>query len=103
MRFQRHGVLKSWAVPKGMPEAAGIKRLAVEVDDHPLDYIAFEGVIPEGLYGAGAVEVWDNGTYETEVWEPGKITVRMNGKKTSGRYTLIHIREKSWLVMKLKE
>lgn len=86
-----------------MPEAAGIKRLAVEVDDHPLDYIAFEGVIPQGRYGAGAVEVWDNGAYETEVWEPGKITVRMSGKKTSGRYTLIHIREKSWLVMKLKE
>ncbi|HBG46492.1 MAG TPA: ATP-dependent DNA ligase [Deltaproteobacteria bacterium] len=102
LRLEREGVLKSWAVPKGMPEAPGIKRLAVEVEDHPLGYFDFEGVIPEGQYGAGKVEVWDSGTYVAEAWDKGRIEVEILGKRLSGRYALILFKERSWLVMKLK-
>jgi len=103
LRLERAGVLKSWAVPKGLPEDAGVKRLAVEVEDHPLSYGDFEGSIPEGRYGAGKVDIWDSGAYVEESWEKGKITVELRGRKLKGRYALIHISDKSWLVMKLKE
>lgn len=103
LRLEKSGVLKSWAVPKGLPEESGVKRLAVKVEDHPLSYADFEGAIPEGLYGAGEVHVWDSGAYVEESWEEGKITVELKGRRLSGRYAIIHISEKSWLVMKLKE
>lgn len=103
LRLERGGVLKSWAIPKGVSDEAGVKRLAVEVEDHPLSYADFEGEIPEGQYGAGDVFVWDSGAYVEESWEKGKITVELKGRKLKGRYAIIHISEKSWLVMKLKE
>lgn len=96
------GVLKSWAVPKGLPEEAEIKRLAVAVEDHALDYIDFEGTIPEGQYGAGTVEIWDNGEYEIESMEKGKIVFTLAGKRFKGRYALIHTNEKNWLIFKIK-
>lgn len=102
LRLEHEGVLKSWAVPKGVSASEGVKRLAVSVEDHPLDYIGFSGVIPGGLYGAGTVEVWDSGAYETEAWEGDKIVVRLNGTKISGRYALIHTKDNNWLIMKLK-
>lgn len=101
-RLEMEGVLKSWAVPKGLPEGPGIKRLAVAVEDHSLDYINFEGVIPEGYYGAGVVEIWDKGKYELESLEEGKIVFNLAGKRITGRYALIHTKGKNWLIFKLK-
>ncbi len=101
LRIEHGGVLKSWAVPKGMPESTGVKRLAVAVEDHPLDYIGFEGTIPEGRYGAGKVEVWDSGTCVEEAWGGDRITVELAGKRLSGRYALVRFMEKNWLLMKL--
>ena len=103
LRLERGGVLKSWAVPKGLSGDVGVKRLAVMVEDHPLEYAGFEGVIPEGRYGAGEVSVWDSGVYSEEAWEPDKVTVELKGGKLAGRYAIIHISEKSWLVMKLND
>jgi len=103
LRLEAGGALKSWAVPKGVPEAAGNRRLAVEVEDHELGYIDFEGTIPEGSYGAGTVEIWDNGTYEAESWKKDKIVFTLNGRRLSGRYALMRMKGKDWLVMRLKE
>ena len=106
-RLELDGVLKSWAVPKEPPAEEGVKRLAVMVEDHDMDYIDFEGEIPEGQYGAGKVEIWDRGDYELENYKPGsKIDFVLNGEKLSGRYSLLRMEDKSedqWLLMKTKE
>ncbi len=101
-RLEIDEVLKSWAVPKGLPEEQGIKRLAVAVEDHSLDYIDFEGIIPEGSYGAGEVEIWDNGKYEVESLEERKLVFNLAGKKLKGRYALIQTSGKNWLIFKMK-
>ena len=106
-RLEEAGVLKSWAVPKEPPTVKGIKRLAVAVEDHPLEYAKFEGEIPEGNYGAGKVEIWDSGTYELIKKEPKEIEINLNGKKLKGKYVLIKTHygnkpEKSWLLFKTK-
>jgi DNA ligase D-like protein (predicted 3'-phosphoesterase) len=102
LRLEMDGVLKSWAIPKVPPTKKGIKRLAIETEDHSLEYANFEGEIPEGLYGAGTVKIWDNGTYELEERDEDKIIVRINGRKLKGRYCLIKFkgREKNWLFFK---
>jgi bifunctional non-homologous end joining protein LigD len=109
---KKEGVLKSWAVPKGISLDPKIKRLAMLTEDHPLDYLLFEGVIPEGNYGAGTVIVWDTGTYETEEdmseqFKKGKITFSLFGQKLRGKFKLIKIRsreeEDQWLLMKLAD
>src|ERR671925_1890433 len=109
---KKEGVLKSWAVPKGISLDPKIKRLAVLTEDHPLDYLLFEGVIPEGSYGAGTVIVWDTGTYETEEdiseqFKRGKITFSLFGQKLMGKFKLIRIHsrgeeqeENQWLLIK---
>ncbi|MBI1910541.1 MAG: ATP-dependent DNA ligase [Deltaproteobacteria bacterium] len=102
-RLEAQGALKSWAVPKGLPDEQGVRRLAVSVEDHELGYIDFEGTIPEGHYGAGIVEIWDNGSYTVESWGADKIVFRLSGKKYSGRYALIHTGGKNWIIMKTKE
>jgi DNA ligase D-like protein (predicted 3'-phosphoesterase) len=106
LRLEHEGVLKSWAVPKGPPTKEGEKRLAVAVEDHPIDYAKFEGTIPEG-YGAGTVEIWDKGTYETMKWKDEEIIVDINGKKLKGMYVLIKTNfggsKNSWLFFKKKE
>jgi bifunctional non-homologous end joining protein LigD len=103
----RDGVLLSWAVPKGPSLDPRQKRLAVETEDHPLDYIDFEGIIPEGNYGAGTVIVWDTGTYTAErdirqQFRDGKISFTLNGTKIKGSFALIRIRQrhKQWLLIK---
>lgn len=102
LRLQIGNVLKSWAIPKEPPREKGVKRLAIETEDHPLSYASFEGEIPEGLYGAGRVEIWDSGTYEPEELKEGKIVVRIFGKKLRGRYCLIKMKnkEKEWIFFK---
>jgi len=102
LRLERDGVLKSWAVPKEPPTKKGVRRLAVEVEDHPLEYAEFEGVIPEGEYGAGTVDIWDKGTYEAEKWQEDGIVVHINGNKLSGRYSLVRFKkqENAWLLFK---
>jgi len=105
-RLEYNGVLKSWAVTKEPPLEAGIKRLAVQTEDHPLDYGTFEGTIQEGEYGAGTVKIWDTGTFETESRTAEKIVVNLKGKKLKGGYVLVKLRpgvdEKNWLFFKKK-
>jgi DNA ligase D-like protein (predicted 3'-phosphoesterase) len=98
--------LKSWAVPKKPPEKKGVKRLAILVEDHPLEYATFEGTIPEGNYGAGKVEIWDEGTYELLEEDSKKLEILFHGKKLKGKYVLIKTNygskpEKSWLFFKV--
>ena len=100
-RLEKEGILKSWAVPKGPPEKKAVKRLAVQVEDHDIDYIDFEGTIPEGQYGAGTVQIWDKGTYSIESESPKRIVLELKGKRLKGKYTLVHLKEKNWLLMKL--
>ena len=103
LRLERDGVLKSWAVPKGVPEESGGKHLAVAVEDHPLDYGHFEGEIPAGEYGAGTVSIWDNGSYDTVHWDEDKIEVVFHGKRLHGRYALIRFKragKNEWLVFR---
>lgn len=98
-------MLKSWAVPKGLPEVSGERRLAIAVEDHELSYISFEGTIPEGEYGAGTVSIADHGTYEPVTWGDDRIEVVLNGARFTGKYVLVRFRkagEKEWLVMKAK-
>ena len=103
-RLEMDGVLKSWAVPKEPPTSPGVRRLAVAVEDHDLDYIGFEGTIPEGEYGAGTVEIWDRGTYELESRRPDKLVFELHGERMKGRYTLVHFTDKveNWLLLKSK-
>ncbi len=106
LRLEMNGVLKSWAVPKSPPLSKGIKRLAIQVEDHPLAYAKFKGVIPEGNYGAGKVAIWDNGKYELIEKTPTKIVFELSGKKLKGKYCLIKTNygnkpNKSWLWFKI--
>lgn len=103
LRLEKDGVLKSWAVPKGIPEKSGDKRLAVQVEDHPLDYGKFEGTIPEGQYGAGTVKIWDKGSYGSIVWEENKIEFVAKGEKMDGRYILVKFKKagkNNWLLFR---
>jgi DNA ligase D-like protein (predicted 3'-phosphoesterase) len=104
-RLLMDGTLKSWAVPKLMPEEPKIKRLAVQTEDHPIEYGSFEGAIPEGEYGAGDVRIHDRGGYELLERTDDKIVVRLEGKKLNGTYALIRFKgkessEKNWLIMR---
>jgi bifunctional non-homologous end joining protein LigD len=107
-RLERDGALASWAVPKGIPLEPSERHLAVHVEDHPLEYATFEGEIPAGQYGAGTVEIWDSGTYELVEEKPdGGLTVRLDGKRLQGLWTLVpaHLDSdpKNWLIIKKRE
>jgi len=102
-RLEMDGVLKSWAVPKGPPTELGVKRLAVHVEDHAISYLDFEGTIPEGMYGAGKVEIWDKGTYTLKHRNKDKIEFILHGERLSGDYVLIRFKgAKNWLFFKKK-
>lgn len=101
-RLEMAGVLKSWAVPKGLPEEIGVKRLAVQVEDHPVDYINFQGVIPAGQYGSGEVEIYDKGKYKLIEQDKNKIIFGLKGKKIKGPHALIRMKNtKNWLIYKM--
>ncbi|MFP4045633.1 MAG: DNA polymerase ligase N-terminal domain-containing protein [Candidatus Aenigmatarchaeota archaeon] len=107
LRLEKGGVLKSWAIPKGPSQEEGVKRLAVQTEDHPLSYAFFEGTIEEGHYGAGEVEVWDRGTFKIEKWKENEIIVDIDGEKLTGKYVLIRFKPDeepdNWLFFKKKQ
>lgn len=117
-RLEIGGVLKSWAVPKGLSTDPHDKRLAIQTEDHPIDYATFEGIIPEGQYGAGSVIIWDKGVFENikekggvllsleESYKDGQIEVRLNGERIHGDYALIRTDSDDntkWLLIKMRE
>lgn len=106
LRLEIGGVLKSWAVPKEPPKTKNVKRLAIQVEDHPIEYAEFEGIIPEGNYGAGKVEIWDKGNYRLKEKTKNKIEFILYGKKLKGNFVLVRTHygnkpEKSWLWFKV--
>ena len=101
-RLEMDGVLKSWAVPKGPPDAPGVRRLAVETEDHPVDYIDFEGEIEEGQYGAGTVKIWDHGLYDLDERDEKKLVFVLHGERLDGGYVLVHTNADNWLFLKRK-
>ena len=111
-RLEISGVLKSWAVPKGPSRNPSDKRLAVMVEDHLIEYGDFEGIIPEGLYGAGPVLIWDSGQFEAEgdpeiALRQGKLRFTLNGKKLKGGFSLVLMKGKTtgkeWLLIKTQD
>ena len=105
LRLEMDNVLKSWALPKKPQPSEGIKRLAIQVDDHPLSYASFEGEIPEGMYGAGKVIIWDMGKLEVNDKKEDKVVFRLEGKKLRGDYVLVRFskQKKNWLFFRKKE
>ena len=103
LRLEHDGVLASWAVPNGLPADPKHNRKAIHVEDHPLDYLDFEGTIPDGSYGAGQVSVWDRGTYECEKWRRDEVIVVFHGERLQGRYALFRAGhdEKDWMIHRM--
>jgi bifunctional non-homologous end joining protein LigD len=105
LRLEHDGVLVSFAIPNGLPEAPKDNRLAVHTEDHPLEYLEFEGDIPKGEYGAGSMRIWDRGTYEVLKWEPRKLEVLLHGERVQGRYALFPIDKdedpKNWMIHRM--
>jgi bifunctional non-homologous end joining protein LigD len=110
LRLEADGVLKSWAIPKGPSQDPTVKRLAMAVEDHPLEYYHFEGVIPEGEYGGGTVMVWDYGSYIpetklkiTRALDEGEFKFTLRGQKLKGSWVLVRIRDRQWLLIKHRD
>jgi bifunctional non-homologous end joining protein LigD len=103
LRLEHDGVAASWAIPNGIPDDPSENRKAIRTEDHPLEYLEFEGEIPKGEYGAGTMTVWDRGTYELEKWEPEKVMVRFEGERVRGRYALFRAgsAEKDWMIHRM--
>ena len=97
-RLERDGVLVSWALPKGVPDDPAVNHLAVHVEDHPLEYGGFEGTIPRGEYGAGAVTIWDRGSYETQKWTDREVKVVLHGRRVAGGYVLFQTHGNQWMI-----
>lgn len=103
LRLEHDGVAASWAIPNGIPDDPSQNRKAVHTEDHPLEYLEFEGEIPKGEYGAGTMKIWDRGTYELEKWEAEKVMVRFEGGRVKGRYALFRVGEdeKDWMIHRI--
>jgi bifunctional non-homologous end joining protein LigD len=105
LRLERDGVLASWALPRGLPLEPKVNHIAPHTEDHPLEYLEFEGEIPAGSYGAGTMRIWDHGTYECLKWEPRKVEVALHGERVSGRYALFAIGkddgDRDWMVHRM--
>ncbi len=102
LRLEHNGVARSWAIPKEPTAETGVKRLAVQVSDHEVEYMDFEGEIEDG-YGAGKVERWDSGTWTPESVRKDKIVALIHGEKLSGRFALVRMMGKNWLFFKAKD
>jgi bifunctional non-homologous end joining protein LigD len=101
LRLERHGVLVSWAVPKGLPMDPSTNHLAVHTEDHPMQYASFEGEIPRGEYGGGQMSLWDRGTYETEKWTDSEVKFVLHGERARGRYVLFQTSGKNWMIHRM--
>ena len=100
-RLEHEGVLASWALPKGLPMDTRTNHLAVPTEDHPFDYAKFEGVIPEGEYGAGQVSIWDHGTYDLELWREDEVKFELHGSRATGHFALFRTGEKRWMIHRM--
>ncbi|MBN1383567.1 MAG: hypothetical protein JW983_01630 [Elusimicrobia bacterium] len=108
LRLEKDGVLKSWAVPKEPVNDSSVKRLAIQVADHTLEYGGFSGEIPEGQYGAGKVEIWDTGSYSPVKFEKDEVVFDLSGKRLKGKFCLIKLKRsnpagKNWLFFKISK
>ena len=101
LRLEHEGVLASWAVPRGIPDHPDENRLAVRTEDHPLEYLEFEGEIPRGEYGAGTMKVWDSGTYQAEKFRHDEVIATFHGERVSGRYALFRTRGSDWMIHRM--
>src|SRR5919106_4706644 len=108
LRLERDGALASWALPKGIPEDPRQNRLAVRTEDHPIEYLDFEGDIPKGEYGAGRMRIWDRGTYETHKFDDDKVEITFHGERLRGRYGLFPLKKrkgepagKDWMIHRM--
>jgi bifunctional non-homologous end joining protein LigD len=101
LRLERDGVLASWAVPKGIPPTPERNHLAVHTEDHPLEYLTFQGEIPAGEYGGGQMGVWDTGTYEVHKWDDREVMVTLHGRRVDGRYVLFKTGGKNWMIHRM--
>ncbi len=98
LRLERDGVLVSWALPKGLPESPEQNHLAVHTEDHPLEYATFEGEIPKGEYGGGAVTIWDSGHYDVEKWSDTEVKFTLHGSRASGDFVLFQTNDRNWMI-----
>src|SRR5215204_1372678 len=101
LRLERDGVAVSWAIPNGLPEVPKDNRLAVHTEDHPLEYLEFEGDIPKGEYGAGSMRIWDRGTYMAEKFRDDEVIATFHGERMNGRYALFRTRESDWMIHRM--
>jgi bifunctional non-homologous end joining protein LigD len=101
LRLEREGVLASWAVPKGIPPDPKKNHLAVQTEDHPMEYLTFGGEIPQGEYGGGSMHIWDTGTYETHKWGEREVMVTLHGERVEGRYVLFRTRGNQWMIHRM--
>ena len=101
LRLERDGALASWALPRGIPQDPKRNRLAVRTEDHPLEYLDFEGEIPAGEYGGGTVTIWDRGTYEAEKFRDDEVIFTLAGERVRGRYALFATDGDNWMIHRM--